>query len=333
MDQFKWVDVKGNQHSLTGNTCNTQIPAWTEQVNTITDKNSLPITKVMYGPLVHEAQSAKIIIGPIICKPNPLDEWSQVNMETHMKHLTEKTTGLDSKIENINETLDTRIGLLETKAESLETKTESLETRTGSLETKAGSLDSKINDKTMALQTDLGAELNDMNEKMEKNIEILDELKSYHDEDAKQLARCSSKNDGRFKLILGRCYFFDSTTKQFSSARDYCKTVFGQLSIGKLFEPMDSQTFRHVNETAFSSFGAADVWVGFERIGNPLGNDWKLVSNNAVPIQYQPWGTQWDGKQMHEAYLYFSTETDYWEPEQEDSSDTNPFICELTTIL
>ena len=67
MDQFKWVDVKGNQHSLTGNTCNTQIPAWTEQVNTITDKNSLPITKVMYGPMVHDAQSAKIIIGPIIC--------------------------------------------------------------------------------------------------------------------------------------------------------------------------------------------------------------------------------------------------------------------------
>ena len=145
MDQFKWVDVKGNQHSLTGTTCNTQIPAWTEQVNTIADKNSLPITKVMYGPMVHEAQSAKIIIGPIICQPKPLDEWSQVNVETHMKHLSERTIGLElsfnNKIENINETLDTKIELLEARTESLETKT--------------GSLDSKINDKTMALKTDM----------------------------------------------------------------------------------------------------------------------------------------------------------------------------------
>ena len=95
---------------------------------------------------------------------------------------------------------------------------------------------------------------------------------------------------------------------------------------------MDSQTFRHVNETAFSSFGAADVWVGYERIGNPLKNGWKLVSNNAAPIQFQPWGTSWDGKIMNEAYLYFSTEKDYWEPEGDSSTDVNPSICEFTTI-
>ena len=306
MDQFKWVDVKGNRHSLTGTTCNTQIPAWTEQVNTVTDKNSLPITKVMYGPMVHEAQSAKIIIGPIICKPKPLDEWSQVNVETHMKHLTEKTAGLeltlssfDNKIENINETLDTKIESLETKTESLETKTESLETRTGSLETKAGSLDSKINYKTMALKTDLGAELNDMNEKMEKNIETLDELKSYHDEDAKQLARCSAKNDERFKLIFGRCYFFEIKLKQFSTARDFCKTVFGQLSIGKLFEPMDFQTCKQ--QCSINSISA----MGYS--------------------------TQWDSN--NEKYLYFSKEKDYWEPEQDYSSDNNPSVCELTTTF
>ena len=37
--------------------------------------------KVLYGPLVHEGQSAKAIIGPLVCEPKPINELSQVNLE------------------------------------------------------------------------------------------------------------------------------------------------------------------------------------------------------------------------------------------------------------
>merc|ERR1712008_83213 len=90
VDNLKWIGVDGIQRTLTGGACNTHIPALANQTNFITEKNSLPIVKVLYGPLVHEAQSAKIIIGPLICEPKPLDDWSQINLETHVKTLARK---------------------------------------------------------------------------------------------------------------------------------------------------------------------------------------------------------------------------------------------------
>ena len=82
--------MDGIQRTLTGGACNTPIPALANQTNFITEKNSLPIVKVLYGPLVHEAQSAKIIIGPLICEPKPLDDWSKFNLETNVKNLAQK---------------------------------------------------------------------------------------------------------------------------------------------------------------------------------------------------------------------------------------------------
>ena len=84
---MKWIGVDGIQRTLTGGACNTHIPTLANQTNIITEKNSLPIVKVLYGPLVHEAQSAKIFIGPIICEPKPLDDWSQINLETRIEKL------------------------------------------------------------------------------------------------------------------------------------------------------------------------------------------------------------------------------------------------------
>ena len=91
---------------------------------------------------------------------------------------------------------------------------------------------------------------------------------------------------------------------------------------------MDSKTFQNVNETANSYIGTGKyIWVGFEKIGN----GWKLVSDNAASIQFQPWGTQWDSNS--EPYLFFSTGSNYWEPEGETVGDKNPSVCELSTIL
>ena len=46
--------------------------------------------KPILSPLVHEAQSAKIIIGPLICDPKPLNDWSKFNLETNVKNLAQK---------------------------------------------------------------------------------------------------------------------------------------------------------------------------------------------------------------------------------------------------
>ena len=83
--------MDGIQRTLTGGACNTHIPTLANQSNFITEKTSLPIVKVLYGPLIHEAQSAKVLIGPLICEPKPLDDdWSRVNLETHVKTLAQK---------------------------------------------------------------------------------------------------------------------------------------------------------------------------------------------------------------------------------------------------
>ena len=44
-DHLKWVDINGGQHTMTGISCNTPIPAWSNLTNTVTDKSILPITK------------------------------------------------------------------------------------------------------------------------------------------------------------------------------------------------------------------------------------------------------------------------------------------------
>ena len=91
VEHFKWTDANGNQHALVGGTCNTPIPAWKNQTTRIYDKDILPVQKISYGPLIHEGQSLKVIIGPVVCEPKPMDDLAQVNLPTQMKQLTETT--------------------------------------------------------------------------------------------------------------------------------------------------------------------------------------------------------------------------------------------------
>ena len=101
--------MDGVQRTLTGGACNTHIPTLANQTNIITEKNSLPIITVLYGPLIHEAQSAKVLIGPLICEPKPLDDWSQVDLETHVKSLAEKMDNNTVSINNIQSSLNEEI--------------------------------------------------------------------------------------------------------------------------------------------------------------------------------------------------------------------------------
>ena len=163
--------MDGIQRTLTGGACNTPIPTLANQTNLITEKNSLPIVKVLYGPLVHEAQSAKISIGPLICEPKPLDDWSKVNLETNVKKLAQK-------------------------------------------------MEISINDTKSSL-----------NEEIEK-------LKKFHEKPT-----CLGE---RYRTILGVCYYFEKTKKNFTDALLNCN--------GKLYEPTDVITFKEVQREAKSIF-------------------------------------------------------------------------------
>ena len=174
--------MDGIQRTLTGGACNTYIPILANQTNFITEKNSLPIVKVLYGPLVHEAQSAKISIGPLICEPKPLDDWSQINLETHVKTLARK---MDSHEISIN---DTKSSLNEEKV--------NLETQVKTLAQKMNSHEISFNDATSSL-----------NEEIEK-------LKKKHEKPI-----CLGEG---YKIIFDVCYFFEKTKKKWADALSNC---------------------------------------------------------------------------------------------------------------
>ena len=132
--------MDGIQRTMTGGACNTPIPALANQTNFITEKNSLPIVKVLYGPLVHEAQSAKIIIGPLICDPKPLNDWSKFNLETNVKNLAQK---IEISINDTKSSLDEEKVNLETRVKSLARKIDSHEIRIN--DTKTSLNEEKVN--------------------------------------------------------------------------------------------------------------------------------------------------------------------------------------------
>ena len=179
---MKWIGVDGIQRTLTGGACNTYIPILANQTNFITEKNSLPIVKVLYGPLVHEAQSAKISIGPLICEPKPLDDWSQINLETHVKTLARK---MDSHEISIN---DTKSSLNEEKV--------NLETQVKTLAQKMNSHEISFNDTKSS-----------MNEEIEK-------LKKFHEKPI-----CLGEG---YKIIFDVCYYFEKIKKTHVDALSNC---------------------------------------------------------------------------------------------------------------
>ena len=212
--------MDGIQRTLTGGACNTHVPTLANQTNIITGKNSLPIVKVLYGPLIHESQSASVIIGPLICEPKPLDDWSQINLETHVKTLARK---MDSHEISIN---DTKSSLNEEKL--------NLETQVKTLAQKMNSHEISFNDATSSLNKEI--------EKLKKQN--------------KKLA-CLGE---RYRTILGVCYYFEKTAKNFVDALSNCN--------GKLYEPTDVTTFKEVQREVKSIFGGVRVWTGFTKIDN-----------------------------------------------------------------
>ena len=98
---MKWIDSMGGEHTMTGDACNTPIPALASQTNTITDKTILPIAKVLYGPLVHVGQSGVIEIGPLTCLP--FDENPPSRLDVIEQNINETRDMVENLISQSNE--------------------------------------------------------------------------------------------------------------------------------------------------------------------------------------------------------------------------------------
>ena len=244
--------MDGIQRTLTGGACNTPIPTLANQTNFITEKNSLPIVKVLYGPLVHEAQSAKISIGPLICEPKPLDNWSQVNLETHVKTLARK---MDSHEISIN---DTKSSLNEEKV-NLETQVKTLAQKMDNHEISINDIKSSLNEEKVNLETHVKT----LAQKMDNHEICFNNRKSSVNEEIEKLkVKVKPKCLGEgYRKILGVCYYFEKTKRKWADALSYCN--------GKLYEPTDVTTFKEVHRVAKSIFGDSTfVWTGFTKIDN-----------------------------------------------------------------
>ena len=83
---FIWVDRFGNEHNLSEDirNCDYKSSVLRSDHVQIIDKNILPVSKVYYGPMEFEMDQMKIVVGSLVCQPDP-----------------EKQNGIEDRIENI----------------------------------------------------------------------------------------------------------------------------------------------------------------------------------------------------------------------------------------
>ena len=215
----------------------------------------------MYGPLIHEGQSASVVIGPIVCEGH-----NHVSLQSIVKTLTQDVRIVEGDLE----TLET--GLVEVK------------------------------------------------ETLQKNNETLEKLEELNNSEYP----CKSLG-GRYKFILDRCYYLLLTPKKLSDAKFYCSNIFSKIGRnGKLFEPVDINTFNTIKKTA-ATFGFGDTWIGFVRSD---ATNWNRISDGLPATKL--WGSKdWSNSNYSRyRYMIFSPNSESWDDELDESSDSNPSICE-----
>ena len=127
-----WIDRHGTEHPLTtvgSNNCDARKPFLVTDTDIFTDMEKLPILKVTYGPLAHEAEEMTVTIGPLICDPAQDGQVNNIReqveaLEIQMndtiakivvwhKELTESDEEQKVEIEKLNKKLDGHDSLLD----------------------------------------------------------------------------------------------------------------------------------------------------------------------------------------------------------------------------
>ena len=172
---FTWTDAQGIQHTLPGSNCNQNDPIWKKDSIEITDLASLPVKKINYGPLVYEAEEAKVVVSAITCKPPALAKWSE---HTTTGKFTTLKTEFTQKLTETKDSHDENYQLLNTALENLK----------GKVDQKERTIDSKIT----SLKNEFTQKLKEAKEGNDEKYQLLNTALDTFNQEVEFPNQCSN---------------------------------------------------------------------------------------------------------------------------------------------
>jgi len=124
-----------------------------------------------------------------------------------------------------------------------------------------------------------------------------------------------------YKFIIDRCYYIDTSYKKLSDAKAQCNTVFRSIGRdGKIFEPVDTNTFNMIKKTAFA-LKESTYWIGFVRKD---ATNWKRISDGLPAPNL--WGSNTQYLNENEPHMIFGTNNNWYDVIDRSSRRS---ICEV----
>ena len=134
-------------------------------------------------------------------------------------------------------------------------------------------------------------------------------------------------SDNRYNFILGRCYFFLTSTKSFSDAQDNCNTIFGSGKIGQLYEPKSKEESMKIAVASHGIFGDKWAWIGVTDIITE--GTFKYHSDNH-PINYSPtWYAHYGTGGNSANCIIMNNKSSIGKWADKPCSEYRPSICEI----
>ena len=116
---FSWIDRIGNEKTIIPeeSDCNKKSSVLKSDHVQITDKSVLPVMKIYYGPLEYEMDQMKIVVGSLVCQPDPEKYFT---IEDHVNEL-------DVSVENIAMAQNETLNVMDNHSEQINDLSEKLE--------------------------------------------------------------------------------------------------------------------------------------------------------------------------------------------------------------
>ena len=116
---FSWINRIGNEKTIIPeeSNCNQKSSVLKSDHVQITDKSALPVMKIYYGPLEYEMDQMKIVVGSLVCQPDPEKHYT---IEDHVNEL-------DVAVENIVMAQNETLNVMDNYSEQINDLSEKLE--------------------------------------------------------------------------------------------------------------------------------------------------------------------------------------------------------------
>ena len=326
---FAWIDRNGQSHDFvatnTSHVCDLKLPEAKRDFMIVTDLRKLPIMGYKYGPLVHSSESGNITIGPLVCEPENIAEESLIKelSQNFTKKLVEFHLDFATEISTLRKDMSKASNARNSLKNDLTQKfTAEISSATNSLK---GDLTQKMSAEISTLRKDMSkaskarnslkydltkqftAEISTLKQEISSATNSLKgdltqkvtaEISTLRKEMPKVPPRIYTleaclNGAGNYRLILGRCYFFQQTYMTHTEAAQNCKH-----RKGVLFEPRtksENDLIHHAAEemlslTWFEGYGDR-IHIGI----NDLKEEGEFVyESSGLPISFENWSF-WDG--------------------------------------